>query len=83
VINLDHWQVMPVAIACRMMTLATIPDDWKQRMIKVGIPVTLENYPKLIGDGRKPDELSEKDMLDMFEENKTPDGWSSASIYME
>lgn len=66
-----------------MITLPTIPDDWSQLMIKAGIPVTLENYRKLIDDGRMPDELSEQDMLDMFEEKKTPKGWGSPSVYME
>ncbi len=66
-----------------MITSPTIPDDWKQLMIKASIPVTVENYRKLIDDGRRPDELSEKDMLGMFGENKTPKGWGSASIYME
>ena len=52
-------------------------------MIKAGIPVTLENYRKLIDDGRKPDELSEKDMRDMFGGNNTPKGWGSPSVFME
>jgi hypothetical protein len=66
-----------------MITLPTIPDDWKQLMIKAGFPVTLENYRKLIDDGRRPDELSKQDMLDIFVDNRTPKGWGSASIYME
>ena len=61
----------------------TIPDDWSQLMIKAGIPVTLENYRKLMDDGRKPDELSEAEVLDMFGEKKSPKGWGSASVYME
>ena len=43
-------------------------------MIKAGIPVTLENYRKLIDDGRRADELSEAEVLDMFGEKKTPKG---------
>ena len=52
-------------------------------MIRAGIPATPENYQKLIDEGWRLEELSEKANLDMNVKKGTPKAWGSASTYME